>query len=105
MSFGKGMWQIPKKRWQKARRLVWLRAEGKCENCGLPVEYNWLSERPDFTIHHKTPIKKLKERARDLCKALKGGAYRRCVRKVFLDFATDPDNLELRCHRRKCRIH
>jgi len=109
MSFGKGIWQIPKRRWEKARREVWQRAEGKCENCGLHIEVrytkDWATDRPAWTVHHKTSIKELKELSRELCKALTGVAYRRCVRKVFVDLATDPDNLQLRCHRRKCRIH
>jgi len=106
---GKGIWQLPKGAWRDATAQVLRRSKGKCEKCGHSIEFVRSSlgrtDQPMWTIHHIIPCRELRERARDLCKVLSGKAYRKCVRMTFVKLAIDPENLELRCHRRKCRGH
>lgn len=102
-------WRIPKRKWDKAVAEVLERSNGVCENCGLPIDHTRTkigrTDLPRWTIHHIIPVRNLKEKAHELCKVLEGKAYRKCIRMVFVKLATDVDNLELRCHRVKCRIH
>lgn len=105
----RGTWRIPDGAWKHATALVLQRANGKCEKCGLPIEYVRSSlgrtDKPMWTIHHIVPCRELSERARDLCRVLSGKAYQKCIRMTYVKLATDPEDLELRCHRKKCRDH
>jgi len=98
--------------WKQVRGEVYDRENGICQNCGQPVkdfpdapDFYPGTDRPMWTVHHQITKRALAVMARKLCENKSGQEYIAEVKNVFTRLATDKDNLELRCNRRKCRQH
>ena len=98
--------------WKRIRREVYEREKGVCQNCGKPVfegpdapDFYPGTDKPMWTVHHKSTKSALAVMARKLCENKSGQEYIAEVKNVYTRLATDKGNLELRCNRRKCRQH